>query len=147
MDIPAPADDDGFLPAAEDAGLIGAAEDSLQTVAPALLPNGAHRAHAVLGVCRSIIGVQVFQDIEADWVGEIPEIEVAAVVVARGRDEPERIFGEVAVRVNQEEAITTRHILRDEVLEARRFPDTGRAERRHVAQALLKRDADYLAIR
>ena len=87
------------------------------------------------------------EDVEADGVGAIGKIEIADLVVARGRHERERFFGKVAMRIDHEEFVAARNVLRHDVQEKRGLADAGRAEDRHMAKPLLAGERHGLAVR
>ena len=89
----------------------------------------------------------VLEDVEADGIGAIGEIEIADLVVARRRHERERFFGEVAMRIDDEESVASRNVLRHDVQEKCRLADAGRAEDRHMAQPLIAGERHGLAVR
>src|SRR5208337_4511138 len=72
---------------------------------------------------------------------------IADLVVARGRHERERFFGKVAMRIDHEESVASRNVLRHDVQEKRRLADAGRAEDRHMAKPLIARERHRLAMR
>ena len=122
------------------------AKDLLEPRAPHVDPDGAHAGNDPVGNDGALIGARVFEDVEADGIGAVGEIEIADLVVARRRHERERFFGKVAVRIDDEESIAARDVLRHDVEEKGGLADAGRAEDRHVAKPLIARERHGLAV-
>ena len=122
------------------------AKDLLEPGAPHVDPDGAHAGNDPVGDDRAMIRCDVLEDVEADWIGAIGEIDIADLVVARGRHERQRLFGEVAMRVNDEESIAPGDVLADDVEEKGCLADARGAEDRHVAKALIARERHGLAV-
>src|SRR5208337_409099 len=123
------------------------AKDLFEPGAPHVDPDGAHTCNDAVGDDRAMIRCDVLEDIKADRIRAIGEIEIADLVVAGGRHERERFFGKVAVRVDHEESVAARDVLRHDVQEKRRLADAGRAEDRHMAKPLIARKGHGLAVR
>ena len=88
----------------------------------------------------------IFQHIEADGIGVIREIEIADLVVARGRHERERFFGKVAMRIDKEKPVAAGDVLRHDIEKKRGLADAGRTEDCHVAEAFVVRERHGLAV-
>ena len=87
------------------------AQNLFEPRAPHIRPDGAHAGDDAVGDDGALIGARVFKHVEADGIGAVRQIDIADLVVARGRDERERSLGEVAVRINDEESIAARDVL------------------------------------
>src|SRR5208337_2358499 len=125
----------------------GMAKDLLKAWTPHIRPDGAHAGNNPVGHDRAMIRCDVLEDVEAYRKSAIGKIEIADLVVARGWHKRERFFGEVAMRIDHEESVASRNVLRHDVEEERGLADAGRAENRHMAKPLLARERDGLAVR
>ena len=101
------------------------AKDLFEPGAPHVDPDGAHARNHPVGHNRAMIRRDIFEDVEADGIGAVREIEIADLIVARGRHERERFFGKVAMRIDHEESVAARNVLRHDVQEKRRLADAG----------------------
>ena len=122
------------------------AQNLFEPRAPHVDPDGAHAGDDAVGDDGALIGARVFEDVEADGIGAVRQIDIADLVVARRRHERERSLGEVAVRIDDEESIASRDVLADDVEEKGGLADAGRAEDRHVAKPLVARERHGLAV-
>ena len=88
------------------------AQDLFEPRAPHVDPDGAHAGDDPVGDDGALIGARVFEDVEADGIGAVGEIDIADLVVARRRHERERSLGKVAVRIDDEKSIAPGDVLR-----------------------------------
>ena len=123
------------------------AKDLLKARAPHIRPYGAHARNHPVGDDRAMIRCDVLEDVEAYWIGAVGEIEIADLVVARGWHKRERFFGKVAVRVDHQQSVASRNVLRHDVQEKRGLADAGRAENGHMAKPLIAGERHGLAVR
>ena len=114
--------------------------------APHVDPDGAHAGDDAVGDDGASIGARVFEDVEADGIGAVRQIDIADLVVAGRRHERERSLGEVAVRIDDEKSIAPGDVLADDIEEKGGLADAGRAEDRHVAKPLVARERHGLAV-
>ena len=66
------------------------AQNLFEPRAPHVDPDGAHAGDDAVGDDGALIGARVFEDVEADGIGAVGEIDIADLVVARRRHERER---------------------------------------------------------
>ncbi len=125
----------------------GVAQDALELRSPAVIPNRVHRRDDALGQELAIIRRHVGKDVEGDRILGVGKIEEAYLVASVRRHERQALFGQRAVRIDQQHAVAAGDVLRDDRLEQRRLAHAGLAEDGDLAQALCEREGDGVAAR
>jgi hypothetical protein len=85
--------------------------------------------------------------IESDWEGEVARMEINEVIRSTRWNAIEKFFGEIAVRINQADAVTGGDVLHDEIPQQRRFSGARLADDIEVMALVGRRNAkgDFVA--
>jgi hypothetical protein len=113
---------------------------------PRITPDGFERPDYPGGHLVALVSGHVRQKIQGDGKLDIAGIEVAEVVRAPRRDVVEDLLGQVAVGINQPDAVPKGNVLNDQVAQKRRFPRTRLADDVHVLPGVCAGDANRLGV-
>ena len=114
----------------------GVRQDVLEAGPPAVRPDRLEGGDDTRDGQVAVLGRVVGEDVEADRISEVGGVEVADVIDARAGDVVEEALGEVAVRVEEGDALAGGDVLQDQVLEEGRLAGAGLADRVEVLPAI-----------
>ena len=122
-------------------------EEVFEARPPAVGPEVLERGDDAGGGERPALGRDPCRGIEADGMLGLARVEVAHVVDARARDGVENVHGEVAVRVDDGDALARIDVAHGEIEKERALAGAGFADDVDVALALLARKDNAAAVR